>query len=413
MTITDPQQPFSRRSARTADTGEAGEQGEAAAAGADEPRPVALDVPIVRRRDLRNRPADAPPVGLTGEIILDPEVLARMKSAALAGESPIPPPPAEEAPAAEEGVEAPVEEVLADEASAESASVSIFAPPADQPAAEPVDVAVPAVDASTEPLETDSIETTTTLSRRELRARYAQEAAAAEAVLDEVQEAPVEEGRAAPAEEAAAEDAAPEDEAPAPSEDAAAAEQADAPQEQPQADEPVTEPTGAEPETSPPAWSAPEGHWSRQLEAEDLEDSLESTLTREVGAGAPTTSTLVVPEAPPLDLSGPLTATGEIMLTGSVKISDSYARTGAPEHVAVHDELDDFFQGDDAERPADAKPVRAASAVSGEHVLGSPLVAPAKPGTGNRALTALFITACGLAVVVTGLIIVAVVFQLI
>jgi len=156
-----------------------------------------------------------------------------------------------------------------------------------------------------------------------------------------------------------------------------------------------------------PAWSAPAGHWTRQMEVVDDEE--EHTFGgREVGSATPTTSALIIPQAPAsMDLGGPLNSTGEILLTGSIPLSPSLATTGSVERLSDGDaDLNDRF--DDRrlhESAQDAAPVRA-SAVASQHALGTPIVSDGRSG-GSRGLTVLLIAASALAVIVTGLVITA------
>lgn len=173
----------------------------------------------------------------------------------------------------------------------------------------------------------------------------------------------------------------------------------------------ATAPLTAEPTQRPataPTWSAPDGHWTRQIDAvADDDDPLETTFSRQVGAGAATTSALVLPDLPTMDLAGPLGATGEIMLTGSIRLPDSLASTGADEHVDLRDELSEIDDERGIELPANSQPIRAIATVTGQHALGSPIVSTVKPGRSNKVLTGLLVAACSLAVIVTGLIITA------
>ena len=170
-------------------------------------------------------------------------------------------------------------------------------------------------------------------------------------------------------------------------------------------------PSSAEPRSE---WTAPEGHWTRQLEDEDPEAELEGTYSREVGAATPTTSALIIPDVPAaMDLGGPLDSTGEILLTGSIPLSPSLATTGSIDRLA-----DAAADGDDRfddrrlhETAQDGQPVRA-SAVASQHALGTPIVSDGK-GRGHRGLTVLLIAASALAVVVTGLVIAAIALKLI
>jgi len=168
--------------------------------------------------------------------------------------------------------------------------------------------------------------------------------------------------------------------------------------EQAKAPQPEGDPTGP----AHPAWSAPEGHWTRQL-AQDDDDALERTASREVGGSPRTTSSILIDHPAVLDLGGPLNATGEVLLTGSIPLSQDFARTGTigPVGGAEHD---DRF---DTERVPDAQPVKA-SAVASQHALGSPIVANAGR-RGGRGMTVLLISASVLAVLVTGLVVTAIV----
>ena len=158
---------------------------------------------------------------------------------------------------------------------------------------------------------------------------------------------------------------------------------------------------------SPPSWTAPEGHWTRQLE---LDDDLETTVSREVGGASATASMLVVTELPKVvDLGGPLGQTGEMLLTGSISLSPDFAATGAISGLHSEAELDDRFDSTGPATDSSAAPVKA-SAVASQHALGTPIVAGGKPHT-SRALSVLLVTASVLAVLVTGLIVTAIVLR--
>lgn len=156
-----------------------------------------------------------------------------------------------------------------------------------------------------------------------------------------------------------------------------------------------------------PTWTAPAGHWTRQLE---VEDEVEMTASREVGGASSTASMLVVNQVPnAADLGGPLGETGEVLLTGSISLRPDFAATGAITGIHHAAEFDDHF---DSARPAtgaSATPVKA-SAVASQHALGTPIIAGAKPST-SRAINVLIVTAAVLAVLVTGLVVTAVVLR--
>ena len=186
------------------------------------------------------------------------------------------------------------------------------------------------------------------------------------------------------------------------------AEPADAPAEPVAFAEPTAAP--AEPAqlaqfTDNPAdapWTPPRGHWSAQLDQED--EFVETTVNRTVGSGATATSSLLLPSIPEANISGPLNGSGEILLTGSIDLPQTFSATGASarlEHVGI----DKLFESHDAEIVStESAPVSAVNAISTKS--GSGLgAAPKQQGT--KALTALVIAAASMGVVVIGLLITA------
>lgn len=184
---------------------------------------------------------------------------------------------------------------------------------------------------------------------------------------------------------------------------------------------PASEPVPAQPAAEPPrsafapkpapraasSWSAPAGHWTRQLE---VEDELETTVSREVGASTSTASMLVVNELPKVvDLGGPLGETGEVLLTGSISLSPDFAATGAIRSMHADAHHDDRFDGPAPTTDSTITPIRASAAAS-QHALGTPIIAGRQPKT-SRALTILLVTASVLAVLVTGLVVTAVILR--
>lgn len=158
----------------------------------------------------------------------------------------------------------------------------------------------------------------------------------------------------------------------------------------------------------PAPWTPPSGHWAAQLEAED--DPFENTLSRSIGSGHTATNALVLPGMPmDTDIRGPLTSTGEVMLTGSIDLPRSLASTGATATME-HDGIDALFDANDTEiNSTDSSPVRAIRAVSTHHS-GHGVTHTQKP-KGTKALTVLLIAASSMAVVVAGLLIAAFAFN--
>lgn len=156
------------------------------------------------------------------------------------------------------------------------------------------------------------------------------------------------------------------------------------------------------------AWRAPVGHWSLT----DIDDDeIETTISRRVGSGSSVTNALVLPEIPlGSDIRGPLTSTGEVMLTGSINLPHSLSSTGASEHME-HAGIDSLFELNDHEViSTDSQPVRAIKAVS-THQNGHGVTHTQKP-KGTRALTVLLISASSMAVIVAGLLVAAFAFNI-
>ena len=172
-----------------------------------------------------------------------------------------------------------------------------------------------------------------------------------------------------------------------------------------------TSPDQAKADASPTtqAWSAPVGHWSTQADLDD--EAHPHTINRTVGTGSSATNALVLPSIPlGSDIRGPLTENGRITLTGSIDLSHPLGSTGAPDRLE-NTSMDALFDMHDAEAVStDSAPVRAIRAVS-THNTGHGVTHTQKP-KGNRALTGLLIAASSMAVVVAGLLVAALAFNL-
>jgi hypothetical protein len=156
----------------------------------------------------------------------------------------------------------------------------------------------------------------------------------------------------------------------------------------------------------PGAWSPPVGHWSTQADLDDETQPYESTINRTIGSGTATTNALVLPSIPQQGITGALTSTGEVMLTGSIDLPLSLGATGTSAHMD-DDGLDRLFDANDQEISAtDSAPVRAIRAVSTHNSNGHGVTHTQKP-KGTRMLTVLIVSAVAMAVVAVGLLIVA------
>jgi hypothetical protein len=171
---------------------------------------------------------------------------------------------------------------------------------------------------------------------------------------------------------------------------------------------PIPEPASGS-TAEPTAWSPPVGHWSTQADLDDGDEPYETTINRTVGSGLATTNALVLPELPRTsNMTGPLNATGEVMLTGSIDLPRSLASTGSSARIEDHS-LDHLFDAQDHDVPTtDSAPVLATQAISTHNSNGHSVTHTQKP-KGNHTLTILIGSAVAMAVVAVGLLVAAVV----
>ena len=89
--------------------------------------------------------------------------------------------------------------------------------------------------------------------------------------------------------------------------------------------------------------------------------------SRVVGDVTMTTSSLILPTTPMVDMTGPVGDTGEIIVTGQITLPNRVSETGAipsmPEDRDDEEHFDAYFTG---ELSAMAQPIRAIKAVSGQ-----------------------------------------------
>jgi hypothetical protein len=159
----------------------------------------------------------------------------------------------------------------------------------------------------------------------------------------------------------------------------------------------------AEEAVSPTTGERPVGHWTNQSDLDDRTQVNESTISRRVGTGgAITTSALVLPSIPGHNMS-----TGEVMLTDSISLPSALAATGAHSPIDESD-IDHLLDpGDHQMVNTDSVPIRAIRAVSSHSGSRNQLITTNNPTHGNRALTALIVSASGMVVVVVTLLVVA------
>ncbi len=167
-------------------------------------------------------------------------------------------------------------------------------------------------------------------------------------------------------------------------------------------------------ETSDPAdagekqpYKPPVGHWSTAGELDEKNQQFDQIISRSVGASgaATTTNALILPSIPTApNATGPLTATGEILVTGSIDLPRGLGSTGQhPDHFDSS-EMDRMFdQAESDLNTSNVAPIRASRAVSG-HTSTRGVITPPKKSRGRLPLI-LSITAGVLLLAVVGLLI--------
>ncbi|MEO6941450.1 MAG: hypothetical protein ABI238_07550 [Terrimesophilobacter sp.] len=119
--------------------------------------------------------------------------------------------------------------------------------------------------------------------------------------------------------------------------------------------------------TAPEVYSAPVGHWSNQSSVDDSLGTATSPHQRNIASSdAITTSALVLPSFPFTGpITGPVSGTGEILVTGTIELPRSLGVNGL--HPSRYDraDIDSIIDAGDREDSApDSAPVRAVRAVS-------------------------------------------------
>jgi hypothetical protein len=158
----------------------------------------------------------------------------------------------------------------------------------------------------------------------------------------------------------------------------------------------------------------PIGHWSLDIDVEDDADdqSFDQVLSRGVGAGGvpTTTNALILPMIPQQGGDSNPIVTGEMLVTGSIDLP-SLGDTGAHPNLLDSPDVDRLLdQVDDAHPATSAQPVRASRAVS-THTSTRDTLTPPKQG-GLNVPTVLAITAAVLALGVIGLFIGGYIFKI-
>jgi hypothetical protein len=194
----------------------------------------------------------------------------------------------------------------------------------------------------------------------------------------------------------------------------------------------VVEPAFVEPATVEPAagqpaapaagdsvpedsYSPPIGHWSTQALIDDDEQVQASAFGRDVAAtsGAITTSALVLPSMPTAeDIMGPLSGTGEILITGSINLPSAMGSTGVYPARYDHSDVDALLEaGDREDSDPESAPVRAIRAISTNTASGD-VINSMKPRKTSRLPMILIVSAAVMAVGVVVLLVAGLIFKI-
>lgn len=171
------------------------------------------------------------------------------------------------------------------------------------------------------------------------------------------------------------------------------------------ADEPAEEEDDAERAIVNPAFGAE--LLAGQTPAPAVPTSFDQLITRSVTGAVGTGNALILSETPSASaLVAPVTATGEVLITGSFNLPEGLGSTGHAPGTADGKEVDAVLV--DGELPAHSSPTPiAASAAISTVKNGGDIIKPPAPEKGSRLMLTLAITAGVLALALVGVLILA------
>lgn len=151
------------------------------------------------------------------------------------------------------------------------------------------------------------------------------------------------------------------------------------------------------------------------LSGEGVELELPASFDQLLGRGSTATGALSAPNALILSqtpetgsFTSPIAATGEVLITGTFSLPDSFGATGTMPGAADNKETDAVLV--DGELPASSSPTPIAASTAISTIKSAEdIIKPPAPEKGSRLMLALVITAGALALALTGVLIVALV----
>lgn len=175
---------------------------------------------------------------------------------------------------------------------------------------------------------------------------------------------------------------------------------------------PIAEPM-REVVTAPEVFTAPVNHWSHQAAIDDQVEMSVGAHRRDLSSSdAITTSALVLPNFPiSSPITGPVSGTGEILMTGSISLPRSLGVNGSHPSRYDRSDIDSIIDAGDREDSApDSAPVRAVRAVS-TYTSPQGILSTKRP-KGNNLPMVLSITAGVMMVGVVVLVVVGMIFKI-
>jgi hypothetical protein len=121
-----------------------------------------------------------------------------------------------------------------------------------------------------------------------------------------------------------------------------------------------------------------------------------------------TPNALILSQTPSAAPLGPITATGEVLITGSFDLPAGFGSVGHAEGAADGKELDAALIDGELPPQSSPTPIAASAAISTARNSGEEIIRPPAPEKGNKLMIALVITAGALAAAVVGVLILAV-----
>lgn len=160
-------------------------------------------------------------------------------------------------------------------------------------------------------------------------------------------------------------------------------------------------------EDEPVAEEAPAKPAPVALEVE-LPPSFDRLLSRQGNGASSSTNALILSQTPETSsLTSPVTATGEVIITGSFSLPDSYGSTGSVPGSAAGKDVDAVLVDGEIPAASSPTPIAASSAIS-TIKSAEDIIRPPAPEKGSRLMMALAITAGVLALALAGVLILAI-----